>query len=82
MTNMQACQSLVSNPFEKRFKLYLKLWTLAAPTTPAVAPAMAATAVAAVEAAAMAVSVDVDDEEDSCITSFDDLNKLCPVSLQ
>jgi len=42
---------------------------------------MAAAAVAA-EVAAMAVRVDVEDEEDSCMTSFDDLNKLCPVSLQ
>lgn len=52
-----------------------------APTTPPAAPAMAAAAVAA-EVAAMAVRVDVEDEEDSCMTSLDDLNKLCPVSLK
>ena len=60
---------------------YRKLWSFAAAAvTPlAVVPAMAAAAVAAEVAA---IEVTLDDDEDSCMISFEDLNRLWPASLK
>ena len=52
----------------------------AAAESPAAVPATAVAAAAA-EVAAIEVTLEEEREEDSCVTSFDDLNRLWPPSL-